>query len=455
MGVYGVTFCVLSSAKRKFDDVHCQNVTVGSPNTKDGKPNITKTRCLVDWNPYRGPIARENGLPEDLRPQWLANAAVTSFTGPESDTYKLLTHHLVSRCGKMTVTEREQSDRYSAHQVFGMDSFRLPRPIRLPSACQPEVYVVSEGGYPCFTAEAKTLDKVVLTELFTYGAIAMTRSYFPKARHHTLTLYKKAPTCFGLVSSGLYASVLVMEMIGRLFATTYSRPFFLGSSHHREIVSTLFPNEHDNVTRTITFGDFDGLEVCPEHEPIYWTTKAFKGEFIKVVRYDRLLGDIVFPQLVRAYKHYEECELWRRCAFLREAHLWFSEWSVAVTMPFCVGVMAHGGVSNQQLNQIAEALIVLLLAGMQYVDLKPENVLIDGDDNAVLIDYDDVKLIDAVPQTADDAVGMLLEMEDMNERLRQLHVELADYEAAIRTVCHVLVSALACMYANACVRLGV
>lgn len=59
-------------------------------------------------------------------------------------------------------------------------------------------------------------------------------------------------------------------------------------------------------------------------------------------------------------------------------------------------------------------------------------MLIDADNNAILIDYDDVEVTDDIPSTPDDAVERLMSVPEMNTRLSQLKVSRRQYATAIR-----------------------
>ena len=421
-----------------FQQLHCKGHHMDSPSRAKSSRKITdESTKFSSWDPYRGPVATSDVLPEHLRAA-SDDASFRGFYWYERETYPVLTSFLEqpSTINHMKVIPRRNLEK-KATDIFGTTG-TVGRRVLLPGECKPEVYVISTGAFPCFTAEAKTMPKVALTELLTYGAHAIIHSYFPNQPGTTVTLYNTPPVCYGLLVLGSVGYIVLMEMVGRIFATLYSHPFLLGSPEHKEIVTTLFKSASAAEVETVTFESMDGFRDCETvGDKVIWTESAVDGKFIKVIHYDLDGGDTIFPKLVRTYEKYTSSKVWERCDALKEAQLRFSEWAMVVLMPFQTGASSPTEKLNStQLGEIVEALVVLFLAGMRYVDLKLENILIDDEGHAILIDYDDIEILapNAGPVTAQDAFNALMETDGFETRLRNVGLGTEAFKAAIQKV---------------------
>ena len=81
----------------------------------------------------------------------------------------------------------------------------------------------------------------------TYVALDMLRSFFTDwtpgasqpSKENLSLFYMRPPLGYALCGAPPVGWVVVMELVGRLFVSAYSKPFFLGSEEHKSVISYL------------------------------------------------------------------------------------------------------------------------------------------------------------------------------------------------------------------------
>jgi len=313
------------------------------------------------------------------------------------------------------------------------------QPVQWPWACLPELLTRSTALHAGFNAEVKSVSGKTWNELLTYVAMSIVDSLFRCSSD--VRFYAKPPVGFGVVSFPHCGYVVAVEWIGKLIATPYSQPFFIGSEQHKAAVAKL-PD--------ICFKKFINVEVKEikwhplSSRKVLWTKfptvlRAEDGDqlvnqFLKLVpcsSYDHLQSPAGF--LRRLYKTYE-----RYGAALTEgsvggaggavpqallgARLWFGIFAVVVTMEFVDGkeatvkqLEASTPDDEKGARAIASAVVWLARHGLIYYDLREPNILVDSGGCWRLIDYDDMVMVEP------GSVNTVAEMKTVLEKEQHLY----------------------------------
>jgi hypothetical protein len=105
--------------------------------------------------------------------------------------------------------------------------------LKFNSECTPELNTRSRLGYPGFNGELKSWDTNMFEEVVQYVTIAMLDSYFSQETYPLRTVFYSSPPCgYGIVGYGPCGMLISVEMIGALYYSFISKPFFLGSQDH-------------------------------------------------------------------------------------------------------------------------------------------------------------------------------------------------------------------------------
>ncbi|KAK1861130.1 hypothetical protein I4F81_003714 [Pyropia yezoensis] len=230
-------------------------------------------------------------------------------------------------------------------------------------------------------------------------------------------LDKRSGTPDGMSAAIVYGSI---EWIGKLFATPYSQPFFIGSELHKATVAELpdicFEEFITVDVKNIKWDPRSGRSVLWTAFPTVLTAangQQLVNQFLKVIpcsSYDHLLEPAGFFR--RLYKTYERygAALAEESASMEEggvpqalspARLWCGIFAVVVTMEFVEGkeateeqLAASTPDDEKGARAIASAVVWLARRGLIYYDLREPNIRIDAGGCWHLIDYDDMVVVE-------------------------------------------------------------
>ena len=365
------------------------------------------------------PLALPTSLPADV----LAAAfELLNFTGNfdrvqrESTLYPLATTFLLPDC--VIAESRTPQAKMNAEALFGpRDAFELPSHIRLPLACEPEIFArVTSEGCTAFAAELKRLPPETLNEAFTYALLSLSHSAFRNPstacaagrRFHT-----SPPLCYVLLASGPMACLLGVEWVGKLFAYHVSQPFFLGSPQHADACAAL-SSAPLAMCDALALPDGGAWLSHPEAELgpplVSWTCQASaSGRFWKIIQCNAFdehpQGGVArLRALHAAYTRYAAALAAASAddpqpAAIVPAALRYGAFELLVDMPF-VGTRGASAElflhPSAALDAVAAAVGWLARRSLLYIDLRPLNVRLSAEGvawAAWLVDYDDMLLL--------------------------------------------------------------
>ena len=251
-------------------------------------------------------------------------------------------------------------------------------------------------------------------------ALDMTRVFFPAADARTpcaRRYFTTPPLGFALVGSSHVAYIAALEWVGKLLVSPLSQPFVLESAQHAAALAALpdaryqAPVELGAAAAAAPWQLSDGGpgSVC-------WQVDAAAGVFRKVVRGDARSA-AQFARMARVYaalagQSFQACgggggggggaqqqrpEALRGLAGLRllyGAHEVLVEMRALRGRP-CSDAEATGSEGRGALLQgIAAALAWLAVRGVVYTDLRGPNVLLEGEQQPQLVDFDDCVVVE-------------------------------------------------------------
>jgi len=333
------------------------------------------------------------------------------------------------------------TDTKSATALYGgADAVSSFRPVSLPWGCNPELHVRSGVLHPGFNAEVKSIgSKHTWNELLTYVTMSMVDSLFTGTSLHRF--YATPPVGYGLVCFPYCGYFVAVEWVGKLFATPFSQPFFLGSDQHKDALAALPDISYKE------FVDLDSSKVewdIRSSRKVSWATVPTElhtgqetllcNQFVKVITcsaFDAFLQPAgFFRRLYRTYRTYratwdeasDKGELHLVPEALVQANLWYGIFAVAVTMDFIVGreatslqLQASSSADEQGVRAISKAVVWLARRGLIYYDLREPNIVVVADGSWRLVDYDDMVVVD--PGTVTSVADMKQVLQDENARV--------------------------------------
>jgi hypothetical protein len=151
----------------------------------------------------------------------------------------------------------------------------------IPQLCQPELFTVSNPRCPGLNGELKSVNPAVLfDEALEYTYFAMVHSFFPQEGTERL-FYSQPPRGYALLGVAYLAHFMVLELVGKLFASPYTDPFFLGTSGHKKAVASLEGGSYDEP---VDLSNCDTWVNCATlGNLVQWTPKPFEGGFVKII----------------------------------------------------------------------------------------------------------------------------------------------------------------------------
>lgn len=333
-----------------------------------------------------------------------------------------------------------RQDGVSARILYGATA-SIPsfQPVEWPWAFLPELLVRSTALHPGFNAEVKSVSIKTWNELLTYVAMSIADALFSCSSE--VRFYANPPVGYGVVSFPHCGYVVAVEWIGKLLATPYSQPFFIGSEQHKASVAAL-PDICYNQFITVNFKDIKWDSRCSRS--VCWSAmptvlvaedgRQHVNQFLKLVpcsSYDHLHQPDGF--LRRLYKTYERygaalavesaSEVERTVPqALLPARLWCGVFAIVVTMEFVKGkeatveqLAASTPDDEEGARAIASAVVWLARRGLIYYDLREPNILVDSGGCWRLIDYDDMVVVEP------GSVKSVADMKEVLEREQRLH----------------------------------
>ena len=340
--------------------------------------------------------------------------------GDEKAMYPFLTAFTP---GWVTVQPRDKDSDFTVTALLGgrkVGGF-LKR-MQLPWTCKPELASVSKLGHAGYTGEGKSFGSqggvVLLREVGTYGFFSMSAALFYS--EGVLRLYETPPITYAIVAAGPMAFFMAVEWVGKLFLSPLSRPFLLNSHEHEEAVASLADLDYSEfIDVPLDSPVSNWRSYPPGSDPqIMWTIvpQGPSRRFLKVIRctaFDNhpLGGSCRLRALHDTYTAYSAA--WRGAAThaagaaprsLVHARLLYGTFVVAVDMPFVDGRDATladlADAEGAGACAVAAALAWLARNGLLYIDLRAVNVRVTPENDVCLIDYDDIRVLDAPLKSA-------------------------------------------------------
>jgi len=317
------------------------------------------------------------------------------------------------------------------------------RRVSWPWQCLLEQTTRSDALHAGFNAEVKSVaGKQMWNELLTYVAMSIVDALF--RRSSDIRFYTNPPVGYGVVCFPHCGYIVAVEWVGKLLATPYSQPFFVGSKEHKVAVAGLPDVDfHEFIgvnMENIKWHSMSNRLVCWTGLPTVLTAdngQQLVNQFLKLMTcesFDHLHEPAgFFRRLYNTYKTYGAA--WDAesasptvgavpQALLR-ARLWCGVFAVVVTMDFIKGneatekqLQASTPNDEKGARGIATAVVWLARRGLIYYDLREPNILVESDGCWRLIDYDDMIMVEpgSVNTVAD--MEKVLEAEQRLQRLR-------------------------------------
>jgi len=260
--------------------------------------------------------------------------------------------------------------------------------------------------------------KQMWDELLTYVSMSIVEAFF--RRSSDTRFYTNPPVGYGVICFPLRGRVVAVEWVGKLRATPYSQPFFIGSKEHKAAVAGLPDVElHEFIgvdMESIKWNSMSNRLVCWTELPTVLTAdngQQLVNRFLNLMTgesFDNLHEPAgIFRRLYNTYNTYGA--VWDAesasptegavpHALLR-ARLWCGIFAVVVTMDFMKGKNAtekqlQASTPNDEkgARAIATAVIWLARRGFIYYDLHEPNILVESDGCWRLVDYDDMSVVE-------------------------------------------------------------
>ena len=389
------------------------------PSIPKKSPTAPNAKCFFS-DPFVALVGAPVSMPVDasLQPTFerlLSAAGGARGMGSEPCFYRLATSCLPT----FAEAVGEPGGDMTAAALFSASAMRT-RVWTFPG-CKPELHLRAAAGRagqpalcPGFNGEVKsTASDRALEQAAFYATMDMVRVFFPAppagadtaaalaaaAAKKRRLFYALPPTAFALVALPHVAYYLALEWVGKVLVSPVSQPFFLGSPQHAAAAGAL--HQHPYTAPV-------ALEVQAAG-PLWLTAPGDKREvsawcvdgdtFRKLVRGDARSGE-GFAALHAAYAVLAEA-LPRAPPSLRlpsSARLLYGEHEVLVEMPAVAGAArraategelgAEGG-DGRLLPAVARAVAWLARQRLVYTDLRAPNVLVDGEGQPWLVDFDD------------------------------------------------------------------
>ena len=337
-----------------------------------------------------------------------SKAARTRFLFSESNSYSL--------AASILPTWSQLSSNHAtttAESIFGMTFSMMPYCMQ----CRPDLGVrCSTRRSPGFNAELKTMGNEGLFDgASTYVALDMLRSFFTDwtpgasqpSKENLSLFYMRPPLGYALCGAPPVGWVVVMELVGRLFVSAYSKPFFLGSEEHKSVISRLDAPDFEeplDLGSVLANSAMWKSKNTPSISPsggglVKYSKQPVGGLFYKVKTWSAVRPEFQ-KRCAAAYKAYGAA---RACdpapEALVEASLLFGCGKIAVQMPFLRGrhptdvELSSPDAANALCVGLAAALAWLLAHDLLYTDLRPPNVLVLEQGEVRLVDYDDMRVV--------------------------------------------------------------
>ena len=411
--------------------VRLRKLALASPSKAKGDSRVScqALSALLNDQPLALPANLAPGVLADVFEHWYLTGDFDKQL--ESSLYPLATKFLPD---KVSAERRTPQAKMNAAALFGSrEAFELPAHISLPLACEPEIFArVTDEGRPAFAAELKRLPPETLNEAFTYALLALSHSAFrnpsdacpPGRRFHA-----SPPLCHVLLASGPMACLLGIEWVGKLLAYHASQPFFLGSPQHAAAIAALpsAPLAMCDALALPDGGEWVAFsESGSEDDPplISWTCQpSASGRFWKIIQCNAFDqhpqgGAVRLRLLHAAYTRYAAALAAAGSddpppASIVPAMLRYGAFELLVDMPF---VGQRGATAefflhpSAALDAVAAAVCWLARHALLYIDLRPLNVRLSGEDApeaAWLVDYDDMLLLHKPVRSGDELLAVL------------------------------------------------
>ena len=297
--------------------------------------------------------------------------------------------------------------------------------ITVPWSCFPELLTKPrERFHPAFNGEIKSAisagDKErphMFDELLTYAMLGMLASFFRDVPERAHRFFRAPPYAFCLAAFPHLGYFVAVEWAGKLFASTASEPFFLGSDAHGEAAARLPDCDFSHDFEDVVVDDV-AVRAWPaahgSRAAVIWRDEppaACEGDaraFFKILR-GNCFDAPFFRRLHATYAAYAAARARAPAAdapppALLEAELLFGAGEVCVRMPWARGrdaALADLRAGGVAVAPVARAIVWLARRGLLYVDLREPNVRVDegggGAPRVALVDYDDIVVLTSAP----------------------------------------------------------
>jgi hypothetical protein len=302
-------------------------------------------------------------------------------------------------------------------------------------SCQPELALrCSERRVPGFNGELKTMgnNKRLYDGVATHVLFDMGRSFFTTWEKgqadptgaNELLFYSRPPLGFALAGAPPVGWIISLELVGRLFMSVFSQPFFLGSKEHVAAIKALpKPTYADPVDIS---GDWSRREIwdCNPKGDVCWTKSPSSGGYFLKRRLWSSADPEFLKRTARSYIAYNKARSAESSAAssssatsspssipssLCQAELFFGLDSLLIRMPFLHGrhptqdELSDSNSDSELISSMATALLWLALRDLLYTDLRPPNIFLRdaagagaaaaGKQEVFLVDYDDMRIV--------------------------------------------------------------
>jgi hypothetical protein len=219
--------------------------------------------------------------------------------------------------------------------------------------------------------------------------------------------YRSAPVGYALMGAGPMAFFSAVEMVGKIFMTPASCPFFIGSPEHKAAAAALPNIDYAQEDAVLIRGISEGWLFDTSQSGVWWTSQPLNGKFYKIFNADAKKGGktpMTSDDITALHKVYTRFDSICTAAadslpvVLRHPHLIYGAFAFGVEMEYVMGrdatladLTAESG--YVLLQKLATGLVWLMRHGLVYTDVRPPNIRIVDTAaglSVVLIDYDDM-----------------------------------------------------------------
>lgn len=188
------------------------------------------------------------------------------------------------------VTQAKKGSGETAKKMYGLAAVVGGNwSLSMPVDCKPDTKQIFQEGAGCVAAyEGKTMDEIAFEEGGMYSILALASLYFKDDSVTSRTFLSEPPLSFCTIGYGPIGCVNVFEMIGVLFYSPFSQPFFAASDRQGQATALIDTQEvrrrSSSQSIQVSWGVHENIFCCwGENKELMWTVRPLKDKFYKII----------------------------------------------------------------------------------------------------------------------------------------------------------------------------